>query len=266
MAVLTQDGVAIGFSDSGEGEPVFVFIHEWLAERSVWAQTVDDLERSYRCIAVDLRGCGDSSRQGPGDLSTLADDVADVVLHLELPPVIVVGHGLGGLVAMMLGERHPQLVAGTVLADPWLTVISDGSLAALAASVREEGSVIPVRRFVENLFSPATPREHLDRTRQTLEALPPQQAAETLASAAALEPDLDRLLRDTDRKPFMALWPGSAPMGNPDELRNTTVFLRQEPIAGGSHYFQLEDPVLTTVLLRAFVDDVERDPRLQRHD
>ena len=41
------------------------------------------------------------------------------------------------------------------------------------------------------------------------------------------------------------------------------MFVRQEPIAESGHFFQLEQPALTAALLRAFLDDVERDPRVR---
>jgi pimeloyl-ACP methyl ester carboxylesterase len=40
------------------------------------------------------------------------------------------------------------------------------------------------------------------------------------------------------------------------------MFIRQEPVADSGHFFQLEQPAITNALLRAFLDDVERDPRL----
>lgn len=260
MALLTNDGAGIAYDDTGQGSPPFALIHDWLSDRSVWSAQVDDLARSYRCLTVDLRDSGESTSEGPVDIDTLADDVANVLQHVALPPAIVVGHGLGGLVAMVLGKRHPSLVRGTVLVDAWLTPVANGALGQLAASVRAAASTDPARTFVQALFGSATPAGLRDGVLERLQHLPWETAAQTLESAAALGPNLDQLLKDTDQKPFMAVWPGS-PLGNPDELRYTTVFLRQEPIPG-SHYFPVEHPAMTSVLLRAFVDDVERDPRL----
>ncbi|MEO9255577.1 MAG: hypothetical protein ABI305_08565, partial [Tepidiformaceae bacterium] len=76
------------------------------------------------------------------------------------------------------------------------------------------------------------------------------------------------LVRAADRKPFMALWPAAAVTdgtllsGDPVWLRDVAMFIRQEPVPNSSHFFQLEQPAITNALLRAFLDDVERDPRL----
>jgi pimeloyl-ACP methyl ester carboxylesterase len=68
------------------------------------------------------------------------------------------------------------------------------------------------------------------------------------------------LVRLADRKPFMAIWSG-APLGDPAWLRDSTMFVRQEPIPGAGHFFQLEQPAVTSALLRAFLDDIRHDPR-----
>jgi pimeloyl-ACP methyl ester carboxylesterase len=59
----------------------------------------------------------------------------------------------------------------------------------------------------------------------------------------------------------MAIW-ASKPLGDPSHLRDITMFIRQEPVPGAGHFFQLEKPAITSALLRAFLDDVERDPRI----
>jgi pimeloyl-ACP methyl ester carboxylesterase len=69
------------------------------------------------------------------------------------------------------------------------------------------------------------------------------------------------LVRAADQKPFMAIWAGK-PLGDPAWLRDQTTFVRQEPIAGTGHFFQLEQPAVTSALLRAFLEEAERDPRV----
>jgi pimeloyl-ACP methyl ester carboxylesterase len=59
----------------------------------------------------------------------------------------------------------------------------------------------------------------------------------------------------------MAIW-SEKPLGDPAWLRDVTMFVRQEPVAGAGHFFQLEQPAITNALLRAFLDDIARDPRV----
>jgi pimeloyl-ACP methyl ester carboxylesterase len=265
MAVLRRDGPGIVYHDVGQGDPPFVFLPEWPCDAATWEQQIADLSRSYRCVAVDLFVDDSGGSAGAHSVEGLADGVAAVLEELGLPPVVVVGHGLGGLVALVMNRRHGQAVCGVVMVDPWLTVVASGELEEVAGRLRSTGDAQVARDFTRRMFGATPPVAVDERLQAALGTLAVPAAADLLESAARLRGELERLLKEADQKPFMALWAPS-PLGNPDELRNTTVFLRQEPIPGGSHFFPLEHPGMTSALLRAFVDDVERDPRLQRRD
>jgi pimeloyl-ACP methyl ester carboxylesterase len=74
---------------------------------------------------------------------------------------------------------------------------------------------------------------------------------------------MKRMVLAADRKPFMALW-AERPIAAASWLRDICMFVRQEVIAGTGHFFQIERPDVTNALLLAFVDDVARDPRLEK--
>ncbi len=261
MATVAVRGIRFGCEERGRGRPAFVFIHGWACDRSVWAPQLDDLSRDYRCLAVDLRGRGETEAEPPYDVTTAADDVAELIRTFELAPVIAVGHSLGGLVALLLNHRHPELVCGIVMGDSPLTAAAQGFDRTIAA-VRTAGSMEPVRGFIESFFGEATPPEVRRAVLDLMLGCPSDVAAGMLEEAGFLKTDLPALLREADEKPFMAIW-AARPLGDPSKLREITRFVRQEMVPAG-HFFQLEQPATTNALLRAFVDDVRRDPRLER--
>ncbi|MGH2610947.1 MAG: alpha/beta fold hydrolase [Tepidiformaceae bacterium] len=263
MAELTVNGARLEYIDEGRGDPPFVFVHGWACDLRVWQPQVADLSRDHRCVAVNLRGRGESEARPPFDSTQAADDVAALMQQLDLGPAIIVGHSLGGLVALLLNDRHPERVRGIVLGDSPLTAAAEGRFARTAELIREAGSVSLMGEVIESFFSEATPEEVKDHVREMMLTCPPDVAAGMLENGQILVDRLDGLIREADKKPFMAFWPES-PRANPDRLRELTMFLRQEPIAGAGHFFQLEQPDLTNALLRAFLDDVERDPRIAR--
>ncbi len=263
MASLKLDlrGAVFEYEDRGSGGPPFVFIHGWACDNTVWASQVEDLSRDHRCVSVNLRGRGGSSPTPPFDVITAADDVAGLVAALQLPPVLLVGHSLGGLIALLVNDRHADSVLGTVLGDSPLTAAGEGRLGSLSDRVRDGGAMDSVASVVESFFVDETPDDVRDHVRKMMLACPPDIAAGMLDESAVFAGRLDDMIRAADQKPLMALWP-ARPLGDPEHLREITMFIRQEPVAGAGHFFELERPEVTNALLRAFLDDVERDPRI----
>jgi len=261
MAELAVRGATIAYDDIGSGEPVFVFIHGWLSNRSVWRPQVDNLSRNFRCLNIDLRGCGESSPVPPFDATTAAGDVAEVVCHAGVAPAIIVGHSFGSLVALLLNYRHPELVLGVIMGDPPLTAASAGRFSEATRLISDAGSIEPLRAQVESFFAESTPDDLRRQVTGMAFATPVDVAAGMLSNAEVFREHMTDLLKAADAKPFMAIWAAS-PRGNPEALREATHFLRQEPVAESGHFFQLERPEVTNALLRAFVDDVKHDPRL----
>jgi 3-oxoadipate enol-lactonase len=262
VAILTRDGATIAYSDEGEGLPAFVFIHGFACDRTFWQPQVDDLKRDHRVIAVDLRARGESPPVPPFDTATQAEDVAAVIDAAGAAPAIVVGHSMGGIVALLLNGRRPDLVLGLVLGDSPVTASTGERWGVMASSIRDSSAMEPARAMVEHFFIESSPPAVRERVTATMLGCPPDVAAGMLENAEALKGDMPRLLKLADQKPLMVIW-GETPLGDPEFVREATVFARQELIPGAGHFFQLEQPAVTNALLRAFVDDVERDPRLQ---
>lgn len=261
MAALTVNGARLEYIDEGRGDPPFVFVHGWACDLRVWAPQVADLSRDHRCVSVNLRGRGNSAPVPPFDTTQQAEDVAALMRELDLGPAIVVGHSLGGLVALLVNDRHPELVLGVVMADSPLTAAAEGRFARTVGVIREAGSTSPMGEFIESFFTDATPEGVKDLIREMMLTCPADVSAGMLENGEVFVERMGELIRAADKKPFMAFWPES-PRGNPDRLREITMFLRQEPMPGAGHFFELEQPEVTNALLRAFVDDVERDPRI----
>jgi len=110
------DGVEIGYDDVGTGVPV-AFVHGFPHNRTLWAPQIGALVDRARCIAPDLRGFGESSRDGPFSIDQFADDVALLLRGLGVERAVVAGLSMGGYVAFALWRRHRSLVRGLVLAD-----------------------------------------------------------------------------------------------------------------------------------------------------
>jgi 3-oxoadipate enol-lactonase len=102
----------------GRGDPV-VLIHGNTASSLWWEYTLQRMGETYRFIAPDLRGRGDT--EGPAakwTIETLADDVRGLVEHLGIGPAHIVGHSLGSDVALQYALDHRADVKSLTLLNP----------------------------------------------------------------------------------------------------------------------------------------------------
>ena len=97
--------------------PPLVLLHGWMFPADLnWATCYAPLSRHYRVIATDYRGHGRGPRpSAPFRLSAVADDIAALLDHLDAAPAVAVGYSMGGPVAQLLWQRHPESVRGLVL-------------------------------------------------------------------------------------------------------------------------------------------------------
>ena len=114
--IAAVDEIEIGYDDVGNGTPV-VFIHGFPHNRTLWAPQLSALAGQCRCIALDLRGFGESSAVGPWTVSRHADDVAGLLDQLKIPSAVIVGLSMGGYIAFEMVRRHRGRVRALVLAD-----------------------------------------------------------------------------------------------------------------------------------------------------
>jgi pimeloyl-ACP methyl ester carboxylesterase len=103
---------------STEGVPL-VLLHGLGNEAHLWDDFVPSVAPHYRVIALDQRGHGDSDwdPEARYDAESMADDLEAVLDALEIDRFVLVGFSMGGRVSMTFAGRHPERLAGLVIAD-----------------------------------------------------------------------------------------------------------------------------------------------------
>ena len=95
-----------------------LLIHGWAGSSKIWSKYIEKNKESFNIIAIDLKGFGDSSKPKSGyGLPKLADEIYSASKRLGVKSAVVVGHSMGGQVAMYLAIRHSAFVKKLVVVD-----------------------------------------------------------------------------------------------------------------------------------------------------
>jgi len=116
--VATSDGISIAYTVTGHGSPALVFIHGWMCNQTFWSAQVEEFSQTNTVITIDLPGHGLSGMERDGwPLMAFGGDVHMVVEELNLAEVIVIGHSMGGPVALEAARFMPDRVIGVIGVD-----------------------------------------------------------------------------------------------------------------------------------------------------
>jgi pimeloyl-ACP methyl ester carboxylesterase len=105
------------FGDA-EKEDTLLLVHCWSCNRAYWKNQIPDLAKTFRVVTLDLPGHGDSStKREQWTLRAITEEIAAVVSELKLDKFVVVGHSMGGPLALQLAAMMPGNVEGVVCID-----------------------------------------------------------------------------------------------------------------------------------------------------
>lgn len=146
---------------SETGSPVLV-LHGLFGSLSNWGWHCKQLAEQYAVYGVDLRNHGDSPHSGQLDYQVMAEDVRELIIRLGLKSCCIVGHSMGGKVAMQLALSFPDLVEKLVVVD--IAPVSypedaDGHMNVLAAMDAVKLDAIKSRTEAEVTLEDYIPEE-----------------------------------------------------------------------------------------------------------
>jgi pimeloyl-ACP methyl ester carboxylesterase len=218
--------------------------------------------KTRRTVAVDLRGHGASDAPfGSYAVAGFVDDLEWLCRQLALVKPIVVGHSMGGAIALELAARRPDLVAGIVAIDSMLCAPADRLDAAreFAAALSGPDYLSALERGVSRLFIPSdnpTLRSEIARAM----ASTPQYVVAATFKAHALEHDTASAVAAC-RVPIAYIG-AEAPMADVFRLRELCAQLKVGQTLGAGHFSTLLAPDQINAMLggfaHAYCDSAER--------
>ena len=153
----TVNSIALSASEAGRGLPL-VFLHGFPLSRGAWQKQIDAFASSHRVIVPDLRGFGDSETgPGPVTMSQYAVDVLALLRRLSAGPAVLIGHSMGGYVALAFARQFPEMLRGLVLVGTKAgpdTAEGAAGRRATAEKVRTGGVQVVIDTMAPRMLAP----------------------------------------------------------------------------------------------------------------
>ncbi|TBU92046.1 alpha/beta fold hydrolase [Phytopseudomonas dryadis] len=267
MIGLTAERTPAGTSYlvTGQGQAV-VLIHGVGLNKEMWGGQIVGLAPHFQVIAYDMLGHGDSPRPAPDiGLAGYADQLRELLEHLQLPQAMVVGFSMGGLVARAFALHHPQQIAALVVLNSVFNRSPEQRAGVIArtAQAAEHGpdanAEAALSRWFSREYQAANPAQ-IAAIRQTLAGNDAQGYLTTYTLFATQD-----MYRVDDlasiRVPTLIatgeLDPGSTPeMAR--QLARCIPDARTAVLAEQRHMMPVESPRLVNQLLLEFLEQVAR--------
>lgn len=245
MSVVIIEGRMVHYEAIGRGRPV-LFIHGWLGSWRYWMAAMDDLSERYRAYALDLWGFGDTDRRQDGySLGAYADLVEQFLDEMGIEQVTLVGHGLGGAVAIRTTTRIPERVDRLIAVNAPLV---GSAIAPQLANFSNHHNGDWIIRILGRRQASAYPEVQIEAVKTDLNAV--IQSVRTVR-AEDLRPDLEAITC-----PVLLVFGRNDPLIYPPEEQwlnqleeNVHVIFMDE----SSHFPMLDETARFTRLLRQFL-------------
>lgn len=117
--VELSNDVKIAYVDEGKGDKTLIFIHGLGSYLPAWQKNIDVLKSNYRCVAMDLPGYPKSSKgEDAYNMTFFADVILEMIAELKLKNPVLIGHSMGGQIAITTALKSPELLENLILIDP----------------------------------------------------------------------------------------------------------------------------------------------------
>lgn len=254
MPVTRREGAELFYEDRGAGEPPFVLVHG-LGVHGHFGAQIDHFSRRHRVVAPDLPGFGRSEAPARDySVSALAEDVVSLCDELGLRDTVIVGHSMGGAIAVEAAATHPGLASALVLLDPIPIVpapLFRDRIGPFARALDGPGYAHALRGYAEGLmFLPTDDPTTRARVVDEMVATPQHVVAAAIASVAAWDGESAASRLDI---PVLVVTPGD---GIPSDMARTREVVRRLELGrtvGSGHFAHLLVPEQVNAMIERFL-------------
>ena len=267
--VSSADGVPIAYEVRGQGPTTLVFVHGWSCDRNYWRHQMDSLQGEFRVIALDLAGHGASGKDRTNwSIANFANDVAAVVGATDAKEVVLIGHSLGGPVALEAGLLLPDRVVGVIGVDAFFDDWANPAHAKMTDQLRPNFAA-GTRAFVRKaLFLPTSRAPLADSISNAMAAAPPEIALPALDNLLAWARDRQTSAAPALQAPagLIMVAGGSAATAKFQRSREGLPGLGVAEVPGTGHFIMLEVPSAFNARLREMLSRVRATAKAHHGD
>jgi len=253
--VTEPDGVHIEYRIYGKGDPAIILVHGWATDANYWNAQLDPLKARYTVVTVDLAGHGASTKSRTDwSMGNYGEDVAIVARSLPNQQIILVGHSMGGTVALEAAPRIGARVIGIVVVDALKSVglppTPQPEIDKRVAPFRTD-FIGSVRKYVtEELFEKGADPVFVQKVAYDMSLEPPEVAIPSLQSLLSM--DFKTMLPEI-HVPVLAI---NSDLGATDEarIRKSLPGFKADIIPHTGHFLMMEVPDKFNPLLLSDID------------
>jgi pimeloyl-ACP methyl ester carboxylesterase len=260
LLATEPDGVHIEYRVAGKGDPAIVLIHGWATDANYWNAQIAPLQAKYTVVTVDLAGHGGSTKSRTDwSMEKYGEDVATVVQRIPNQQVILVGHSMGGTVALEAAHTLGNRVIGIIVVDALKSVglppLSPLQIQTRVAPFRTD-FIGAVRKYVsEELFEKGADPMFVQKVAYDMSLEPPEVGVPSLE--ALLSMDFRTVLADI-KVPVLAI---NSDLGATDDarIRKALRTFKSDVIPHTSHFLMMEVPDKFNPILLRDIDTIARN-------
>ena len=241
---IAPDGIHVQYHVYGTGEPALVFIHGWSGDSNYWREQIAPFQKKYTLVTVDLAGHGGTdANRTDWSIARFGQDVATALSAVPNKQIILVGHSMGGPVAIEAARLLKGRVIGIIGVDTFKSIGAPApTKAQVDAALKpfETDFIGQTRSLVaEHLFVKGSHPQLAQKIAYDMSLSPPRVAVPSMR--ALLEYDFTEPLKDVS-VPIVAI---NSDLGEPvNEVRIRKVLpkFRAVTLTGTGHFLMMEDP------------------------
>ena len=254
MPYAECDGLRLYYERDGRGGVELLFVPGWCCDHTFFAPQFNYFRPTHTVTTLALRGCGRSDSPSDGyDIPSLADDITWFCAEVGVERPVVVGHSLGGMIAIELGARHPSIPSALVAVDPGPVHPTDETAllyADLAKQLRGPAGEDVRRAAVLQRVGPTADDELRKKIVDTMCSVPLPVARAVIEGVTRWDGVSAVMMCNS---PLLVLQSAPGGSNDPSRLQTLKPDVQYGMTVGAGHFHQLEVPEQVNSMIERFL-------------